>query len=201
VAKKVNSQSRQERANANARAWGFKNDYTYRKWAKQSGLTGLKGNHRIARTLDALNTPQQFSAARKSGKLAQGLAAKGARYYDVEKKRKVPLDKKRLDKYISDMIKRDPANAKYWRANKRGLRTVDDYVRLLMLAEADYGVSSRARVDALFYIMVIQNGLTAAQFKNAYRDALIEAGIDPSDFNDYVHEMMDEFIGGEDVGE
>lgn len=195
MASRKESLSRQETANRKAQGWGFKNDYQFRKWTKQKGITGTRGSERITKILDSLDNPKQYSAARKSGNLAAGLRAKGATYYDTEKKARVPLTKDRLERYITELRKRDMEKARYWRMPERGLRTVQDYEKLILVASSDYEVSGHkvARVQALFFTMVMHNGLSISEFIAKYRDAIVAAGLDPKDFDDFAMQMLEDF--------
>ena len=195
MASKKKSMSRQESANRRAQDWGFKNDYQFRKWTKAKGITGVRGPARISKILDNLDNPSQFRAARKSGNLAKGLSSKGATYYDPATKTRRPLTKQRLERYIGELRKRDMEKSKYWRMPKGGLRTVQDYEKLILVASSDYEIVGHkvARVQALFFTMVMHNGLSISQFIAKYRDAIVAAGLDPKDFDEFAMQMIEDF--------
>lgn len=193
---------RQTAANARARRWGFKNDYAMRKHRKKYGIT-KQGKAALPEMLSSLDDPRQFKAARESGVLIDALNQMGLTYYDKDSKTRKPLTKERLDKYIKSMQRRDKEKARYW--NLKSLRTFDDWTRMLLLAQSDFTEDSkgaRARLDALYYIMVERNGYNAREFWNAYRDVIIEANVD---FEEYVRNISGEELSiyrpeGSDLG-
>lgn len=180
---------RQDKANERARRWGFKNDYQMRKHRKKYGIH-TQGHAALPELLASLESPKNFKAARDSGALIDALQAMDLTYYDKSSKSRKPITKERLNKYIKDMQRRDKEKAQYWNLNS--LRTLDDWTRLLLLAQSDFQEDSkgiRARLDALYYIMVEMNGYNAREFWNAYRDVIIEANVD---FEEYVKDHSGE---------
>lgn len=192
MSSKKKALTRQERANKRARDLGFANDYAFRKHKKAKGIVGIRSRKdRDRKILESLDSPRQLTAARKSGFLAKALGEMGLTYYDKESKSRKPMDKERLERFIRDMQGRDEEVNPYWNLPK-SLRKKDDWDKFFLLVKTDFDKEneSKARLDALFYIMVLHNGLTVAQFYRQYRDVVVEAGID--DYDEYVDSMIEE---------
>jgi hypothetical protein len=192
VASKKDPLSRQERANQRAREWGFSNDYQFRKWKRGKGITGSLGHkNREKKILDALDNPKNFRAARKSGVMARALALGGWTYFDPKTKSRKPMDQQKLEEHIRNMQGRDKDVNAYW--NLGALRTTGDYQKMLLLGGSDYTVGKKVqpeqKVRAIFYIMVMHNGMSVGQFAAKYADLLEAAGID--DLDDFVDEMQE----------
>jgi hypothetical protein len=158
---------RQARANARARAWGFKNDYEFRKFSKKSGITGLRGKARTQKILESLDSPKRYSQARKTGKLAQELGF---------------ASKKEMDAYI-----------KKWRGRKGSMyglpstiRSKKDWDLLVAHVAATGGKYTSGQpagdASAIAHLIAMNRitygSMSVEEFRNKYRNLFQEMAQD-----------------------
>lgn len=187
MAQKKPQPTRQQRANARAKKWGFGSDYQYRKFKRKNGLIGLPRTKSDSAILDAIDSPVHLRRLRTTGKLAEILAGQGWTYYDPKTKTRKPMDKQRLDRHIKSLQGRNAERVHHWKLPAKLTRKAD-YDQMIMLGAADFKPNeSKGRLDALFYLMVLRNGLTPSQFYNQYRDVVIESNVD---YDEYVEGMI-----------